>query len=240
MKKILVAIGDSWPAGAELDIPDYGNANYKTTHCFPSLVATQIGASECINLSVPGASLQHYFLQLVKFEEYKKQLPADTEFIFLVSMTSCVRGLYFDKHGNPMEIYPSNTKLFPFYAEIFNWPETPKYTWYTTVTLFQNYCQANNIKDFYVQMFDLPPKDDKYDLLINYNNIYCSAESSMLTYLSALNGENIENLYKLLPGPAIYGSNTSTYQTYFYPSHHHPNLLGHELIANEITKFILK
>jgi hypothetical protein len=226
----LIVIGDSWPAGNELE-DQYNDA-------FPLKIKQALGFDNLINLSEGGASLQHYFLQLKKFYTIRKLYPNDAEYELLVCMTSCVRDLYFDDAGQPMEIIPTDTSKIEFYAKMFNYPETAKVFWYRTVFMLQNWARQNAIKDHYVQMFEVPPMDADYSAMIDFRSIYGGAKTNMAGFLADKVGELYdERGYFLHHGHRV-ERNSKTHQTYFVSGGNHPNKLGHQEIANEIVKFM--
>jgi len=229
--KNLIVIGDSWPAGNELENPH--------KDAFPVKIKEELGFDNVINLAEGGSSLQHYFLQIKKFYTIKKLYPHHSKYELLVCMTSCVRDLYFDEAGQPNEIIPTDRSKIEFYAKMFNYPETAKLFWYRTVFMMQNWARQNGIKDHFVQMFETPPMDADYNAIIDFKSVYAGARTNMAAILSEKAGDVYDESFKLHHGARIPPGST-TYQKYFAPSHFHPNILGHQEIANEIIKFMYR
>lgn len=229
--KNLIVIGDSWAAGNELQNPH--------SDAFPVKIKEALEFDNLINLSEGGASLQHYFLQIKKFYTVKKLYPHDAQYELLVCMTSCVRDLYFDDGGQPMEIIPTDKSKIEFYAKMFNYPETAKLFWYRTVFMLQNWARQNGMKDHFVQMFETPPMDADYSAMIDFRSIYKNAKTNMAAMLSEKAGDVYDENYKLHHGARI-RTNSLTHQKYFAPSHLHPNELGHQTIAEELIPFMMR
>lgn len=225
----LIVFGDSWPEGSELPNPH--------SESFPALIKTAMGFDNLINLSESGSSLQHYFLQLKKFYTVKKLYPHHCEYDMLVCMTSCVRDLYFNDLGQPIEIIPTDRSKIEYYAKMFKYPETSKLFWYRTVVMLQSWARQNGIKDHFVQMFDTPPLDADYSAMVDFRSVYKNGIGNMASMLAEKAGEDYDENYKLHHGPRIQ-PNSKTHQIYFAPSQMHPNVLGHQEIANEIIKFM--
>jgi hypothetical protein len=225
----LIVIGDSWPVGNELENPHQD--------AFPFKIKEAMGFDNIINLAEGGASLQHYFLQIKKFNMIKKLYPYHCEYELLVCMTSCVRDLYFDDSGQPMEIIPTDKSKIEFYAKMFNYPETAKLFWYRAVFMLQNWARNNGIRDHFVQMFETPPMDADYNAMIDLKSIYQNGRVNMAAILSEKAGDLYDENYKLHHGARI-RPGSATYQKFFAPSHLHPNVLGHQTIADEIVKFM--
>ena len=225
----LVVFGDSWPAGMELETP--------MQHAFPYLIGKQLNFDTVINLSEGGTSLLHLLLQLKKWLSVKSLYSHDTEYVFLFCLTASVRSLWFNELGEPKEIIPTDKSKTSYYAEAFHWPETAKFNWYQTVTLLQGFSSRYAIKDYYVQMFECPPMDSDYNRLISMERMYACARNNMRDFLYSLENEPSPQLYKEAYGPEL-KVDSSAYRKYFAPNFGHPNILGHQLIANEIVNFM--
>jgi hypothetical protein len=227
--KNLIVLGDSWPAGNELE-----DAHHD---CFPAIIKNILGFDNLINLSYGGSSLQHYFLQLKKFYTIKKLYPDTASYELLVCMTSSVRDLYFDDGGKPLEIIPTDSSKIEFYAKMFNYPETPRLFWYRTVFMLQNWARQNGIKDYYVQMFETAPLEHSYSEMVDFHPIYKEGKVSMTQFLTKQCGEKNDSSYDLHHGSQIQNE-SETYKKYISPNVSHPNKLGHQIIAEEIARFM--
>lgn len=263
MAKVLVAFGDSWPHGAELDSltsPDryidldwkshdklarslkniptpvsaeehYRRGEYlKNTFRYPTLVGDALAVDKVINLTGYGTSLNHLFLYLSEFKKIYDRQPLD-QYIFLVSLTAEDRDMYFDPvSGDPKEIMPYDGGLGKYY-KFFHHRNIGKVSWAKNVMMLQMFCKLHNIPDFYFQAFRPFYHENKYHDMIDWSRIYKNAEKSFMNVFAER--ENVAESYP---------TNGEFYQPeikkYFWPCQHHPNILGHETIAEEIICFI--
>lgn len=263
MAKILVAFGDSWPWGSELDSlssPDRFSkldvesqekllkvlgtmseprskqnhvdraALIQNTFRYPTLVGQALKVDQVLNLTGYGTSLNHLFLYLTEFIDYYRQHP-DNQYIFLVSLTASDRDLYFDPQtGEPKEIMPWDGGLGAYY-KYFHHQNTGETNWAKNVMMMQMFCKLHNIPDFYFQAFRPHFAGPQYVNNIDYSRIYCKSERSFIDMFAAR--ESV-----VLDCPTDSAFYQPEIKKYFYPCQHHPNILGHETIADEIVSFI--
>ena len=83
MKRLLVAFGDSWTFGSELDKPQ--------VDAWPQLIANKM-ADKLLNLGTPASSIGHLSVQLFNFlDQYPNY--KDYQTIFMVGLTAQSRYL---------------------------------------------------------------------------------------------------------------------------------------------------
>lgn len=263
MAKVLVAFGDSWPWGAEIDsltspdriamldsvsqekltkvlttIPDptteqehIERSNFiQNAFRYPTLVGQALGVDQVLNLTGHGTSLNHLFLYLMEFKKYYDENPGN-QYIFLVSLTAEDRDLYFDPlTGDPKEIMPWDGGLGRHY-KFFHHKNTGDTNWAKNVMMLQMFCKIHNIPDFYFQAFRPHFTEPLYRNAIDFSRVYHAGERSFMEMFAAR--ENVAESYH---------TDGEFYQPeikkYFWPCQHHPNILGHETIAEEIICFI--
>lgn len=269
MAKILVAFGDSWPWGSELDMltgadsvnqldtvskakmtaaleswdgnlsdgPGHRDRAMYVQNIFryPSLVGQALAADSVINYTGYGTSLNHLFLYLAEFKKIYDSNP-DDQYIFLVTLTSENRDLYFDPvTGEPREIMPwvgGPEQHIGTYYKNFHHENTGKTNWAKNVMLFQMFCRLHDIPDFYFQGFSCHVPKDEYQNLIDWSRVYRQGQASFMDVFAEREGAT----------PDFTGGDGKFYQPeiakYFYPCQFHPNILGHEVIAEEVVSFI--
>ncbi len=220
MKKLLVAFGDSWTFGSELDIPRQDP--------WPTHLAKKLQA-ELINLGTPASGIEHTLVQLfdyiqtsTRYQEYKK--------IFMVGLSGTTRYLTYSNRlkefvnitpeanyrtGN---IHPSGcppetvTEFGNLAGEMYRIVECSEYNRYVatkTIFAFQQYCNQHNIDVLFFGYFDPVDVDTQ---IVDVKNLYTK------TITNALTGRE----YEL---PAIRDNE------YFRGKLFHPNIQGHERIA---------
>lgn len=220
MKRLLVAFGDSWTFGSELDIP--------REEPWPTHLARQLQA-EVINLGTPASSIEHTLVQLF---DYVKNSDNYTDYkkIFMVGLTGTTRYLsYSNRLGEFVNITPEANyrtgnihfsgkppdivqEFGALSGEMYRMVESPEYNQYVatkTIFAFQNYCDQHNIDVLFFSYFDLVKVDTH---VVDTKNLYPG------TITKALTGRE----YEL---PAIRNNQ------YFSGKLFHPNISGHQRIA---------
>jgi len=206
--KKLLVLGDSWPYGCELD-------RY-TLDAFPA----QIG--KILNIPVDNQSMfatsidhmVHKFLHTVDIDDL-------TECGVLFCLTGINRSMTLSK-GVPKEIHPSfnDIETKSYYSYIFSW-ELATFNFLRNCLLIQSLCEIRNIPLFFVTNWYSFPESK----LFNKANIY---EKSLIEIL----GQPPMQIKLDYPWQNVGNSE------YFYPNKYHPNLKGHQLIAEELSKWI--
>jgi hypothetical protein len=220
MKRLLVAFGDSWTFGSELDLP--------RQQPWPTHLAEKLSA-EAINLGTPASGIEHTLVKLFdwigtsgNYNNYKK--------IFMVGLSGTTRYLTYSNQlkefvnitpeanyrtgnihvsGCPPEVVSNFGTLS---GEMYRIVESHEYNQYIatkTVFAFQNYCAQNNIDVLFFSYFDLAQVDYR---VVDSRIIYPT------TITKALTGQE----YSL---PDI------CQHPYFVGKLFHPNADGHKQIA---------
>jgi hypothetical protein len=206
--KKLIVFGDSWPYGCELD-------RY-TLDAFPAQIE-KILEIPVDNQSMFGTSIDrmvHKFLHIIEVDDL-------TDCGVLFCLTGITRSMILDKNI-PKEIHPSNSDIETksYYSYIFSW-ELATFNFLRNCLLIQSLCKIKNISLFFVTNWYSFPESK----LLDKENIY---EKSLIEILG-------------LPPMQIkfdYPWNKVENSEYFYPNKYHPNLKGHRLIAEELSKWI--
>lgn len=235
MSKLLVGFGDSWTFGSELDIP------YEQ-----SWVAQLANSLDCefINLGTPASSRGHLVVQLFewinlssKYKDYKK--------IFMIGLTGQSRYLSYSNQLNefvnitPNLVYRTTQPLPPpgrpptgqppdtvpeleDLARV-TYQHTDCESWSNFVTAqtlfaFQQYCKLNQITNRYFCYFDTVD-------LLDYANIVDIKSIYPTSITKALTGRDYEH-------------QTTMKHECFEGKLFHPNLLGHQRIAQILYEFL--
>jgi hypothetical protein len=165
--KVLVAFGDSWTFGSELDRPQ--------EQSWPVVLAKQLH-SEHLNLGTPASSVGHLMIQLFsyikqqdKYTDYKK--------IFMVGLTGTTRYLSYsndikefvsitpEANYRTVDIHPSGRppdiveSMRPVSNAVYKHVQDTEYDNFLvaqTVFAFQNYCKLHDIDCVFFSYFDHP------------------------------------------------------------------------------------
>jgi hypothetical protein len=228
MKPLLVAFGDSWTFGSELDIP---REDPWCRH-----LADMLGA-DYVNMGVPASSIGHLTVQLFDFV---KQNPNFEQrcLIFMVGLTGLTRYLSYSNSKNQFvnitpeavyctnDIHPSGrppevcTEMNDLANQTYRLVEAKQYNEFLavqTIFQFQQFCHYNEIDSVFFSYFD--PLD-----IGSYRHMICDNELYPTTITQALTGTE----YAL---PEIRDNQ------YFAGKLFHPNVLGHYRIAELLKEF---
>lgn len=151
----LVTVGDSWPAGAELEDP--GNA-------FPFVIAKQLGINST-NLSQPATSADQALYQLLH-----NNLEVNwSNTLVLFCLTGISRSMYIDYH-RLREIHPTSDSLASVaYYKYIHSNELDQFNCIRNILSAQQYCQSVGCKILFVNNWDKTPKHCAIDQSLFYN-----------------------------------------------------------------------
>lgn len=207
---LLVTFGDSWPYGDGIPKP-YG-----------AVLSEMLGVNGFVNCSQPATSNEHMLLQLKDFLETSYDKNQETLAIFF--LTSIHRCLFYDQ-GKPVEVYPwiddSKGPQSQAYFRYLHSDEIEHFRLNQTVLALQKICASFGIKDYYFsgwQMIDLNWPG------IDLDKVFGQGKITAAEWIGAkVNGDMIEwqGCDNVLPNDC------------------HPNQRGHELIAENLAKWIL-
>lgn len=219
MTKVLLVIGDSWAAGAELrpdEIP------------YADMLEKRLGFDRQFRYSRGGASNEHSlsWLQQYLAEEHKP----DWEVTAIFHLTNPERtghfpwGLNLNIHGNDKKSWNAEAREYwmEWYLHFFS-KEQVKLRTSTTVTALQTWCNKYSIKDYYFAGWI-----HYKDLLlpgVDMSKIWAQGTETAGDWFGATehSGDmliNVEN------------------NQYIRPNISHPNQLGHYLIADKLASWI--
>jgi hypothetical protein len=229
MRKLLVAFGDSWTFGSELDKPQQD--------AWPQLVANKIGAG-LVNLGTPASSIGHLTVQLFNFlDQYPNY--KDYQTIFMVGLTAQSRYLSYSNASDefvnitPDAVYRTGdirpTGQSPedighllgvkeLHYKLVDHKNYSKFLATQVVFLFQQFTNHNNIDAIFFSYFDQ----------LNLDQYFIDKHTILP-----------ETITKLISGqdyavPAIRDN------FYFKHKLFHPNEHGHQAIADLLLDFYEK
>jgi len=224
MKQLLVGFGDSWTFGSELDRPQ--------EQCWLAQLAKQMDA-DYINQSVPASSIGHLTIQLFDYIQNKQR--NGYKVIFLVGLSGLSRHLSYSNFDNefvnitPEAVYHTRNisdsgrppdvahNLSPVAELFYRLVETKSYNEFIasqTVFTFQQYCKANDIDCVFFSYFDMP----KFSSVVDNSSVYPQTITKALTGKEYVIPDVRDN-------------------TYFEGKLFHPNITGHQKIAEIIKDF---
>jgi hypothetical protein len=206
--KYLLTIGDSWPCGAELINP--------RTHAFPALIANQLDAIS-INLSEPGTSADQSLYRLFDTKtsgiEWSKTL-------VLFCLSGISRSMYINRR--PLEISPrEQTLVSTAYYKYIHSDELDQFNRVRNILSAQQYCQQVGSPILFVNNWDKTPKHHAIDDSLFYNKTLTE----------------ILNINNKLDDTKVDWHILSSHE-YISPNQYHPNVVGHNVIADELSRWI--
>ena len=220
MKRLLVAFGDSWTFGSELDLP--------RQQPWPTHLGQRLDA-EVINLGTPASSIEHCLVQLFNYVKISDQYQ-DYKKIFMVGLTGTTRFLSYSNQlkefvnitpeanyrtgnihpsGRPPDVVREFDSLSQHWYGLVECAEYNKYVCTKTAFAFANYCKLNQIDLMLFSYFDPAVFDEA---LVDKNLFY------PLTMTEAMTGQPY-NLSITMEHPCFEGKLF------------HPNVIGHQRMA---------
>lgn len=208
--KHLLIFGDSWSAGTELDLS-------KGEKPFGNLLAESVGA-EISNHSQPSTGSPHLILQLQ--QAIHSQKVSGSMALFCLSHVS--RSIYF-AHGQWQEIQVNRDDEVSrnFYKHIYS-QELCDFSMNCYVLALQRMCQQHDIDDYYISCWD---DLNLYLDGIDKDKFYQQGRVGM-TGILGCQADHSDDVIINRQHPTI------------YPNNCHPNQLGHQIIADELGKWI--
>lgn len=180
---------------------------------FPELLAQNLGI-DCVNMAQPSTSIDH------AVREFLGVLPDLHDTAVLFCLTAKERGLYFED-GAPRELHSQHRDpaCLNYYSHVYS-EELGEYHRIKNVLLVQELCRGHNIPCFFVCNWNDRPQHLEIDLAQFH-------PQSLVEILGIPNLENSDLFFTL--------RETSPY---IVPNQGHPNLDGHQLIADTLTRWI--
>jgi lysophospholipase L1-like esterase len=228
MKRLLVGFGDSWTFGSELDIP---REDPWVKH-----IADMLNA-DYVNMGTPASSIGHLSKQLFDFIKENPTFEK-RKTIFMVGLSGLTRYLSYNNANNefvnitPEAVYSTSNIHFSgqppecidhmrqlaqlTYRQV----EDPVYNEFIavqTITLFQQFCNYNKINCVFFSYFDMPTFN-------NFGHMIAQEYIYPTTITQALTGKE----YAI---PEVRNNE------YFAGKLFHPNILGHQRIAELLKNF---
>lgn len=168
------------------------------------------------NRAIPSTGIPHLILQVQEVVQQSKFFNLNkNRSLFLFFLSSPLRDLIW-KEGKNIGLNPTHPEDVEWYAK-YSSDELIEYRTNTTLLALQKICSYYQIQSFFVWGWD------KVDLWpeIDTTNFYPISCAEMFTdnYTTIINLKNSKNKY-------------------IWPNGGHPNQLGHQLIADNLSKFI--
>jgi hypothetical protein len=228
MRTLLVAFGDSWTFGSELDIP---REDPWVKHLADMLDV------DYVNMGTPASSIGYLSKQLFDFIKENPNVE-QRKIIFMIGLTGLTRYLSYNNAGQefvnitPEAVYSTSNihvsgrppECIDYMSQLaqltYKQVEDPVYNEFIavqTITLFQQFCNYNEIDCAFFSYFDMPTFSN-FGHMITDDCIYPT------TITQALTGSK----YAI---PAIRSNE------YFEGKLFHPNILGHKRIAELLRDF---
>ena len=230
MKRLLVAFGDSWTFGSELDKPQID--------AWPQQVANKIDA-ELINLGTPASSIGHLSVQLFNFLD---QYPNHNEYktIFMVGLTAQSRYLSYSNASN--EFVNITTEAVYSTSDIKPTGEPP-----------EDIGHLSGVKELHYRLVDHPNYSEflaaqTIFLFQQVANNYC-IDTLFFSYFDEINLQKYSFIdqHCILPTTITKTLTGQEYKipdirdnVYFENKLFHPNEQGHQAIADLLLDFYEK
>lgn len=206
--RCLLTIGDSWPAGDELDNPK--------SHAFPVIVAKELGI-ESLNLAEPATSSDQSFYKLLNLPD---SITDWKQTLVLFCLTGISRSMVID--NGPVELYPANTTSRDIaYYKYIQSDELDIFNRIKIILCAQQFCRWRGCSILFVNNWDATPTHKVIDQSLFYHK----------TLLQILNipyiGKKLEPDFRYIRSNKFIAPNVS-----------HPNVNGHAVIAKELINWI--
>lgn len=218
MTKVLLAIGDSWCSGAELQSGE---------HPYPDLIEKQLGFDQQIRLSRGGASNEHSLMWLQEYLDQQHQPDWDVTAVFHLTNPARTahlpRELTLNVHGNKQTWNDEARQHWMQWYTYFFTHEHTRFRTSTTVTAMQAWCKKFNIRDYYFSGW------------VNYKDLFTSGVDTSKIW--AQGTETAADWFGASDHIGEYLVNVET-NAYIRPNHSHPNQIGHQLIADKLSAWI--
>lgn len=213
--------GDSWPAGCELE-NDQGLDNPDLA--FPALIGQAL-ESTIVNQAVTGSSVSR-MIEMFLDSDFK------TNDIAIFCLTARTRRMYRTKDNNMVEeqYNPDEKYVNPY--------EDERVT-AQACSLLYFLSKSQNVVPYFFNQFDTPRFDDRISTVIPDSNWIIPRNHSILSWIfdpvffnrfaDHQNGDFLEWL----------DQDCELVHRYIRPCTAHPNLKGHQAIADLITNFLI-
>ena len=258
MRKILLTFGCSWTkgigAGYEEGMPNSEfrkivyDQTYGDAYSFRTILSKKYGF-ENINYSQGGSSNQLQFIKLKQFftsDEFKNFLREKAEIIVLHGLTSTARAFLYDNRSQGTRTFMFNNEeaqndsalknyIMNFYDHNF---EIERLT--EEIQFTNNWYEAMGIKNLWFDTFNSHTYTGEIENFIGKE--YEVNRRDMLTRMSILNGiSDIDNNYHVSTWKVDTNRVKILVDTkHLNPFSIHPTKLGHQLIADIISKDLEK
>ena len=232
--------GDSWVVGSELDIEAGSNADRYT---FAKLVSDHYQA-ECVNLGLPGTS--NDLLPLV-LKDNLKDIDPENDILFFC-LTSSARVTMFDDNKQALTILPSiqdkarRHNEHPYWREWYKYFDNKNnqiYNYDHTINLMSFWCKHLEIKFYMLNLFTTVT-DSIFDLT-SPSDWLLPKDQCLANFIFPVT--DIEFGGIVIEDRAWLTNDQWTQQQkaiaqYISPCQNHPNIAGHQKIANKLIKII--
>ena len=225
-KKILLALGDSWTVGAELN-PDIIPMGFNLRVPYVNLLKEQLNFDQFYNYGISGSSLEDLLYQFQKFiaTDWNKN-DAVTVVVHLTNpwrTAHLPRGVSLDANSNERKHWPFDAKQFiKDFVLHFHTQEHTIMRASASISALQYWCQQYNFNDYYFSGWIKYPT---WLPGVNVDKIWANGNETAADWFGALS-HNGEHLINVETNP------------YIVPNFSHPNQRGHRLIADKLAAWI--
>lgn len=215
MKPTLITFGDSWTNGSDLE-----DKNQKYGCVLAELLGYDYEDFSRYSTGVP-----HLLIQFRNFVNQHQLWPhpdSSDRYCAVFFLSARERGICFDDQHMPLEMIPTNENFENYFAEVYT-DDLGVFNLNNTLLSLQSLCKLYGIQDYYMfgwQTCDLWPEIDR-------SRFYDRGRSNILNLFA---GDRHSNLYDLTNNP----------NPYMIFRNGHPNVQGHQLIADVIAELIRK
>ena len=149
--RYLLTVGDSWPAGAELDHKSF---------TFPALISKQLGL-ESVNLAEQATSADQALYRLLN-------ATLNNEVLVLFCLTGISRSMTINRQ--PRELHPTaNTPESTAYYKYIHSDELDQFNRIRNILAAQQFCHSKGSRVLFVNNWDKTPKHSAIDQTLFYN-----------------------------------------------------------------------
>ena len=208
----LVTFGDSWPDGAEL------NQNEKP---YGYQLADLLQTPSYKNYAQSNTSNDHLILQLEKYLE-ENNVEQNTIAVFFITGISRLCLIDYNNNANCITPWAGKERgdMAYYYFKYFHTPAQELFRLRLSILALQKICSSYNIKDRYILGWDKPDLDFPG---IDLDKFYDRGNTNCADLFEANGSDEFTNAKN---------------NVYVYPNDCHPNYLGHQLIAENLYKWI--
>jgi hypothetical protein len=183
------------------------------SYTFPNVLGKLLGMNT-VNLSRDGSSIDESVFYLLDYFQRSEILKHPDQYSILFCLTSYSRLMMITSNQEVTQMLPSAPHSEKYYKYFYS-EDNAKFNLVRNLILVQHICESNNIPIYFVFNWDESPSH----ILLNNDKIYYK------TLVEILGMDRNTDL-------------TTQFNSCEYIGQCHPNIEGHKLIAEELSKWI--